>query len=179
MKLEHRSQTIVGSAVAFGISTGLLTLVFLLVIGFIGLYNNFNTDRFQDFGLLFGIFGLVFGLVTWILQALKSVRLRHSWRLILAAPLGFTLGGIILGLLVRWLNPTEPFDVFPILAWTIWMTHQADFARAPWADRSPQKSIADFRLLEYARQTHEALIKPAVPAQLSGAIGIGAGHMPQ
>jgi len=119
MALEHRSQTLVGSAVAFGISTGLLLVVFLLIIGFIGLYNNFNTNRFQDFGLLFGLFGLAFGLVTGILQALMSVRLRHSWRLILALPLGFTLGGILLGLVVRWLNPTKPFDVFPILAWTI------------------------------------------------------------
>ena len=119
LALEHRSQTILGSTIAFAISTGLLLLVFLLVIGFIGLYNNFNTDRFEQFGALFGLFGLVFGLVTGILQAMMSVRLRHSWRLILAAPLGFTLGGIILGLLVRWLNPTEPFDVFPILAWTI------------------------------------------------------------
>jgi phosphatidylserine/phosphatidylglycerophosphate/cardiolipin synthase-like enzyme len=119
MKLEHRSQTIVGSAVAFAISTGLLIPVFLLVIGFIGLYNNFNTDRFQDFGLLFGIFGLVFGLVTGLMQALMSVRLRHSWRLILATPLGFTLGFGLLGLILRLLNPTKPFDVFPILAWTI------------------------------------------------------------
>ena len=119
MDLEHRSQTLVGSAVAFGISTGLLLVVFLLVIGFIGLYNNFNTNRIQDFGLLFGIFGLVFGLVTGILQALMSVRLRHSWRLILALPLGFMLGGILLGLVVRWLNPTKSFDIFPILAWTI------------------------------------------------------------
>jgi len=119
MALEHHSQTIVGSAVAFAISTGLLTLVFLLVIGFIGLYNNFATDRIQEFGLLFGLIGLVFGLITGILQALMSVRLRHSWRLIIALPLGFMLGGIILGLLVRWLNPTKPFNLFPILAWTI------------------------------------------------------------
>jgi phosphatidylserine/phosphatidylglycerophosphate/cardiolipin synthase-like enzyme len=119
MALEHRSQTLVGSAVAFGISTGLLTLVFLVVIGFIGLYNNFNTDKFQDFGILFGIFGLVFGLFAGILQALMSVRLRHSWRLILAAPLGFTLGGIVLGALIRWLNPTESFDLLPLLAYII------------------------------------------------------------
>ena len=119
MGLEHRSQTIVGSAVAFAISTGLLTIVFLLVIGFIGLYNNFQTNRIEQFGLIFGLLFLIFGLVTGILQALMSVRLRHSWRLILMAPLGFMFGGILLGLLVRWLNPTEPFDVFPILAWTI------------------------------------------------------------
>jgi len=119
MGLDHRSQTFVGSAVAFALSTGLLTLVFMILIGFIGLYNNFNSERFQDFGLLFGLFGLVFGLVTGVLQALMSVKLRHSWRLILALPLGFTLGGIILGLLVRWLNPTETFKIFPILAWAI------------------------------------------------------------
>ena len=65
----------------------------------------------QFFNNLFGIFGLIYGLVTGILQALMSVRLCHSWRLILAAPIGFTLGGLLLGVLVRWLNPTEPFDV--------------------------------------------------------------------
>ena len=44
-----------------------------------------------------------------------SVRLRHSWRVFLSAPLGFALGGIILGLLVRFLNPTEGFKTYPIL----------------------------------------------------------------
>ncbi|HBY09198.1 MAG TPA: hypothetical protein DEH22_16000 [Chloroflexi bacterium] len=117
--LENTSQTVIGSAVAFGISTGLLSLVFLLLIGFIGLYNNFHTNNITQFGILFGLFGLIFGLLTGLLQALMSVRLRHSWRLILAVTLGFMLGGLLLGLLVRWLNPTHTFDVFPILGWTI------------------------------------------------------------
>lgn len=119
MGLEHRSQTIVGSAVAFGITTGVLLLLFLLVIGFVGLYNNFQTNRVQDYGLIFGLFGLIFGLVTGILQALMSVRLRHSWRLIIMVPLGFAFGGLVLGLVIRWLNPTQAFTVYPILAWTI------------------------------------------------------------
>lgn len=119
MHLPHQSQTIVGSAIAFAISTGLLTLVFLFFIGFIALYNNLSTNRVEQFGIIFGLFGLIFGLVTGILQALMSVKLRHSWRVILANILGFTLGGIILGILVRWVNPTEGFQLYPILTWLI------------------------------------------------------------
>ena len=115
MDTSHRTRLIVSSALAFAISTALLTLIFLLLISFVGLYNNFSADRIEHFGIIFGIFGLLFGLLTGILQALMSVRLRHSWRVILASPLGFALGGIILGLLVRFLNPTEGFKTYPIL----------------------------------------------------------------
>ncbi len=115
MDTSHRSRLIASSAIAFAISTGLLTLVFLLLIGFIGLYNNFSTGRIEHYGIIFGLYWLVFGLLTGILQALMSLRLRHSWRLILAAPLGFALGGVVLGLLVRFLNPTEGFKTHPIL----------------------------------------------------------------
>ena len=115
MDTTHRSRLIASSAIAFAISTSLLVLVFLLLIGFIGLYNNFSAGRIERFGLLFGIFGLVFGLLTGILQALMSVRLRHSWRVFLSAPLGFAVGGIFLGLLVRLVNPTEGFKTYPIL----------------------------------------------------------------
>lgn len=115
MNTTHRSRLIVSSAVAFGISTGLLVLVFLLLIGFIGLYNNFSTGRIEHFGIIFGLFGLVFGLLAGILQALMSVRLRHSWRVFLSTALGFAVGGIILGLLVRLVNPTEAYKTYPIL----------------------------------------------------------------
>ena len=40
MDTSHRSRLIASSAIAFAISTGLLTLVFLLLVSFIGLYNN-------------------------------------------------------------------------------------------------------------------------------------------
>ena len=115
MNTTHRSRLMASSAIAFAISTSLLILVFLLLISFIGIYNNFSTDRIEHYGIIFGIFWLVFGLLTGILQALMSVRLRHSWRVFLSAPLGFALGGIILGLLVRFLNPTEGFKTYPIL----------------------------------------------------------------
>ena len=116
MDTTHRSRLIASSAMAFAISTALLTLVFLLLIVFIGKYNNnFHTERIEHYGIIFGLCWLVFGLLTGILQALMSVRLRHSWRVFLSAPLGFALGGIILGVLVRFLNPTVGFKTYPIL----------------------------------------------------------------
>jgi len=110
-----RTQTIAGSAIAFAVSTGLLILVFLLLVSFIGLYNNFNRNQVEHYGIIFGLFGFLFGLVTGILQALLSVRLRHSWRIILADILGFVMGFTILGLLVRIVNPTDGFRVHPVL----------------------------------------------------------------
>jgi MFS family permease len=115
MNTTHRSRLMVSSGVAFAISTSLLVLIFILLIGFIGLYNNFSTARIERFGILFGLFGLLFGLLTGILQALMSVRLRHSWRVFLSTTLGFAAGGIFLGILIRFLNPTEGFKTYPIL----------------------------------------------------------------
>ena len=115
MNTSHPARLIASSAVAFGLSTGLLVLIFLLLISFIGLYNNFSTGRIEHYGIIVGLFGLVFGLLTGILQALMSVRLRHSWRVFLTTALGFTVGGIILGLLVRLVNPTEGYKTYPIL----------------------------------------------------------------
>jgi len=115
MKTPHRTRLVTSNAIAFAISTGLLTLVFLLLVAFIGLYNNFSAGRIEHYGILFGMYGLVYGLLTAILQALMSLRLRHSWQVFLTAPLGFALGGLLLGVLVRYLNPMEGYKIHPIL----------------------------------------------------------------
>jgi phosphatidylserine/phosphatidylglycerophosphate/cardiolipin synthase-like enzyme len=49
------------------------------------------------------------------MQAFTTVRLRYTWRVILASTLGFALGGVITGLLVRWINPTDGLKTYPIL----------------------------------------------------------------
>ena len=115
MGTEHRGKLIAGSAVAFAGSTGVLIIVFLLLVSFIALYNNFTSDRVEQFGILFGLFGLVFGLVTGLVQAFTTVKLRHTWRVILASTLGFAIGGIIAGLLIRWINPLNGLETTPIL----------------------------------------------------------------
>jgi hypothetical protein len=107
--LSSRRRQVIASAVAFAVSIGALSLLFLLLIGFIGIYNNFTANRVEHYGLIFGMFGLVFGLLTGILLSLMSLRLRDTWRAILASTLGFTLGGVVMGLLVRLVNPTAVF----------------------------------------------------------------------
>ncbi|GAG85619.1 unnamed protein product, partial [marine sediment metagenome] len=112
---ERKGKLTAGSGVAFAASTGILVIVFLLLISFIALYNNFGSDRIEQFGILFGLYGLVFGLITGLVQAFTTVRLRHTWRVILASTLGFALGGVLAGLLIRWVNPLNGLDTFPIL----------------------------------------------------------------
>ncbi len=112
---ERRGKMTAGSSVAFAGSTGILVMIFLLFISFIALYNNFTAERIEQYGILFGLFGLIFGLVTGLIQAFTTVRLRHTWRVILASTSGFALGGVIAGLIVRWINPLNGLETTPIL----------------------------------------------------------------
>jgi hypothetical protein len=49
------------------------------------------------------------------MQAFTTVRLRHTWRVILASMLGFALGGVLSGLIIRWINPLDGLNAAPIL----------------------------------------------------------------
>ena len=118
-RTTRKADLVIGSAIAFAVSTSVLSLVFLLVIGFLGLYNNMASDRIEQYGLIFGLLGLVFGLLTSLLQAFMTVRVRHTWRIILAAILGFSIGGVLLGLIVRFLNPTTGFITYPVLTFIL------------------------------------------------------------
>ena len=53
--------------------------------------------------------------MTGLIQAFTTVRLRHTWRVILASTLGFALGGVLAGLIVSWINPLDGLDAAPIL----------------------------------------------------------------
>ena len=112
---ENRGKIIGGSSVAFAGSTGILIMLFLILTSFIALYNNLTTGKIEQFGILFGLYGLIFGLLTGLFQAFTTVRLRHTWRVILASTLGFAAGGILAGLIIRWINPLDGLETTPIL----------------------------------------------------------------
>ena len=96
LNAPKRVRLVVGSAISFALIESLLFIFFLLLSSFIALYNNLTTNRIEHYALLFGLYGLIFGLFVWILQALLTVRLKYSWQVILAATIGFALGGAIL-----------------------------------------------------------------------------------
>ena len=103
----------------FAITVSVFTFVYLLLLGFIGIYNNFTANQVEHYVLVFGLAGLIFGLITGIILALVTLRLRETWRLILASTIGFTLGGMVMGILVRLVNPTSGFQTHPILTWIV------------------------------------------------------------
>lgn len=117
--VPHKRRQVIGSAVAFAVTLSGLTFLYLLLLSFIGIYNNFTANPIDQYLIVFGLFGLIFGLLTGLLQAFMSLRLRDTWRLILASTLGFTLGGIVMGLLVRLVNPTSGYHTFPVLTWIV------------------------------------------------------------
>jgi hypothetical protein len=55
IRTTRKADLVIGSAIAFAVSTSVLSLVFLLVIGFLGLYNNMASDRIEQYGLICGL----------------------------------------------------------------------------------------------------------------------------
>ncbi len=86
-----------GGAFAVGISEGILLVPLLLILAIIGLYNNFSHKDLSSFVGFFGIFGLIYGLITGLLLSILTVRLRYFWLIWLAAIFGYGLGGMLLG----------------------------------------------------------------------------------
>jgi phosphatidylserine/phosphatidylglycerophosphate/cardiolipin synthase-like enzyme len=117
--VTRKRRQVIGSAVAFAITVSAFTFIYLLLLGFIGIYNNFTANKIEHYGLVFGLMGLIFGLITGIIQSFLSLRLRDTWRLILAATIGFTFGGGVMGFLVKLVNPTSGFQTYPILTWIV------------------------------------------------------------
>ncbi len=117
--VSRKRRQVIGSGVTFAITVSVFTFVYLLLLGFIGIYNNFTANQVEHYVLVFGLAGLIFGLITGIILALVTLRLRETWRLILASTIGFTLGGIVMGILVRLVNPTSGFQTYPVLTWIV------------------------------------------------------------
>lgn len=87
--------------VAYGVGQ-LILLLFLLLLALASVVNNEPALHISRFLVLFGIFGLVYGLIAGFWLGLVSLGWRHFWRVWLAAAAGYTAGGLMLGLMV-WL----------------------------------------------------------------------------
>lgn len=85
------------TAIATGLTEGLLIIPLLLFTAVLALYNNGLDREPTGFIIVFAIFGAIFGLVFGLIQGLSTVGWRQLWRVLLASILGFGLGGGAIG----------------------------------------------------------------------------------
>lgn len=93
-----RGHYIFGSGYAFAIVQGILVIPIMLSISLISFYNNAPRTQPSAYLIFFGLMGLIFGLLIGLVISLITVRVRFGWRVLLAAILGYTIGGGFLGL---------------------------------------------------------------------------------
>jgi len=95
-----RRRYLLGGAFAYGISQGVLLIPMLLLIAIIGKYNQGSSKDPASFLILFTFLGGVYGLVSGLILALITLRLRYIWLPWLASIVGTALGGAMLGLVI-------------------------------------------------------------------------------
>ncbi len=94
-------------AITYALS-GFLLAGFLLLTALFGAVNNADDLSLGRFLAQFGVYGFIFGLILGGLFGLMTVGARYFWRPWLAAILGYTAGGVLVGLLL-WIASTQ-FD---------------------------------------------------------------------
>jgi MFS family permease len=117
-----RRRYILGGAFAYGITYGILLVPILLLIAFVGQYNQGSAKDPGSFIALFGLIGLVYGLLSGLVLALVTVKVRYGWLPFLASILGGTLGGMFLGVVI-WRNTVfleQPSRQWQLLAFFLY-----------------------------------------------------------
>ncbi len=89
------------TAIATGLTEGLLIIPLILFIVILALYNN-GLDRDPSGQVfVFGIIGIVFGIIFGLILGFSTINWRQVWRILLASMIGFGLGGAAIGYGIR------------------------------------------------------------------------------
>jgi phosphatidylserine/phosphatidylglycerophosphate/cardiolipin synthase-like enzyme len=95
-----RRQLMVGGGFAYGIGQGTLFIPSLLIISVLALYNNGHPSQPLAYVLLFGLLGLIYGLLVGVIFSMLTIKFKRLGWVLLAYLLGYMLGGILLGLFI-------------------------------------------------------------------------------
>lgn len=104
----NRRHYMFGGGCAFGIGQGILIIPVLLLISLIGIYNNGTNTSPQGYMLLFGLLGLVYGLIVGPILSTLTINFKYIWGALLAVVSGYSLGGVLLGLTLWWSGSFSP-----------------------------------------------------------------------
>ena len=95
-----RRRYLLGGAFAYGISGGVLLIPVLLILTLLSQYNPGSSKDPFTFLFVFTLIGAFYGLISGLLLALLTLRLRYIWLPWLASIVGTALGGTLLGTIV-------------------------------------------------------------------------------
>ena len=98
--LGSRRRYLLGGAFAYGISGGILLIPVLLILAIFAQYNPGSDKDPFTFVFLLTLIGALYGLVSGLLLALLTLRLRYIWLPWLASIVGTALGGALLGVVI-------------------------------------------------------------------------------
>jgi len=70
----------------------------MLLISLIAMYNDGAETQPQAYMLLFGLLGLVYGLIVGPIFSLLTINYKRMWWVLLAVVSGYLLGGVLLGI---------------------------------------------------------------------------------
>ena len=99
-RLATQRRYILAGGVTFGLLQALLLILFILVLALVFVFNNNADVSSKGLAFLFGVYGLIYGLLIGLLLGVTSVGWRHFWRVLLAAVVGYLLGGVATGYLL-------------------------------------------------------------------------------
>jgi len=96
-----RRRYVWAGAVSYAIPQTVVTSRGILVLSVLSVYyNNLDTQNIP-YALLFGFFGMTYGLIAGIIFGFSSVGFKYGWSVLLGSIVGGMFGGILSGMLTR------------------------------------------------------------------------------
>lgn len=97
--------------ISYAVTHGILIIPFIFLTAIVAFYSDPSSTEVGKYIKFFGVLGIIYGLFISLLLCTLTVKIRKSIRLFLLSTIGFTLGGISLGLSL-WLfrNGYVPID---------------------------------------------------------------------
>lgn len=119
--LAPRRRYVLTGAVAFAVPQAIFVPLGLILASVLGIYfNNLDADPLH-LPILFGMFGLFYGMVAGLIFGLASVGFKYGWGVLFASMIGGLMGGLLTGEALRWVLARMGMGVLLAHGWVAWL----------------------------------------------------------